>query len=243
MQSSPLNRQPGHSRRTSEQDVVLPSVERDVVDLTSPRRTVNGQPPQVDARPASRDYGALHSPKRKALPSFHDDRGSQFGYETKRPRPVLHYEDDLVPRTGPMEMPRPAYSSTHQPMDSRDRPRAQPPPAVIDLTSSPRRPLTNRDHGHYPPALTHATAGPSGLSYIPVSARRSPMRETRALHYEVHDGEQPRVYMPNSGMYERRTPPAHDYISVRDEYQRRPVHEEDGRYLRSALHYGGLNPQ
>jgi hypothetical protein len=149
----------------------------------------------------------------------------------------------MVPRAGPMEMSRPAHSSSYQPMDSRDLSRARPPQAVIDLTSSPRRPPTNGANGYYPPALAHAAAGSSGLSYMPVSAGRSPMRETRDLHYEVHSGEQSRAYVSNSGMYERRAPPAHDYIPVRDEYQRRPVHEKDGRYLRSGLHYGGPDLQ
>jgi hypothetical protein len=235
LQSSSLNRQSGHSRRTSEQDVVLPSIEKESVDFPSPRRIIDGQPQQRDARPISRDLAALHSPKRKPLHSFPEDGGDHYGYHPKRPRPV-YYEDGLAPRPRPIEVSRPALSSGFQPIDHQSRPRAQPPHAVIDLTSSPRRPPASGDGGQYP-SHARAAAGPSGISYIPVSSRGSPVRERRALHHEVRSGEPSRAYMPNSGMYERRAPPVDNYTSMRDEYQRRD-HEEDGRYLRSGVQYG-----
>lgn len=156
----------------------------------------------------------------------------------------MYYEDDLAPRMAPKQMLRPVYSGSHHPpTDARTQSRAQPPLQVIDLTSSPRRPPSNGDSGYYVSAHSHAAVGSSGLSNVPVSSRRSPVREANGTQYEVQPGEPPRAYMPNSGVYERRAPPARDYIPVRDDYQRRPIEGEDARYLRSGFHYRGPNLQ
>jgi hypothetical protein len=216
---------------------VLPSVERETVDLTSPRRTVNGQPLDYGLRPVSGGYADMQSPKRKGLPSFPEDDEAFSRHAIKRPRPVYH-ENEWDHSVEPMKLSRPAREGDYH-MEPRARHPQQP---VIDLTYSPRRQPTNGDVGYYASAHTHASAGPSNLSYIPVPSRRSPMREVRATRYEVHTGERPRV-VPNSGMYERRAPPVNDYIPVADGRHQRPVHEEGVRYLRSGQPYGGQHFQ
>jgi hypothetical protein len=218
--------------------VVLPSVERETVDLTSPRRVVNGHHTQSDAYPPSKGYDAPHSPKRKAFVSFPDGRDEYIGQDPKRPRP-MYYEDGLSSRAGHMQVPRPVLSNSHQPMDTRGQPRAQAQQTYIDLTSSPRRPPIHGDSGYSAPMYAHTAAGSSGLSYVPVASRRSPVREVRGALYEAHSGEPPRAYIPNSGMYERRAAPVRDYIPLRDDQHRRPVQGEGSRYLGSGLHYGG----
>jgi hypothetical protein len=182
----------------------------------------------------------LQSPKRKAFHSFADDRDSFAGQDLKRPRST-YYEDDLVPRVGHMQVSRPIHSNSHQPMDVHSRNRVQPQQEYIDLTSSPRRPPTNGDNRYHVPAHVHAVAGSSGLSYVPITSRRSPVREVRGALSEAHSGEPSRAYMTNSGIYERRAPPVRDYFPVRDEQHRRPIDGAGAQYLRSGLQYGGPN--
>lgn len=234
--SSSLDRKPAHSRRTSEQDIVLPSVEREMIDLTSPRRTVNAAP-QSDSRPASRGYVTVQSPKRKTLPSFADGREQALQPELKRARPVF-YEVDFQHRAGTARMSRPAHESDYQSFPTRSRPGPSSQQAVIDLTS-PRQAPSNGHHGHYASSQGRMVAESSGFSYISVQSRRSPVYEGRAPHYEVHPGEQPRTYMSSSGMYERRAPPAHDYRPVQDAGYQAPVYEDGVRYPRSGQPYGG----
>jgi hypothetical protein len=212
-----------------------------MIDLNSPRRTVN-VPPQPDSRPASSGYVAVQSPKRKVLPSYAEDREFPLRPNLKRPRP-LYYEDDLDHHAGPQGMPRLAQDSDYQSLHSRSRPRPPPPlpppHAVIDLTYSPRQAPVNGGYDYYVPGSGRAIAEPSGFSYISVPPRQSPARDTRASYYEAHPGEQPRVQKSNSGTFERRAPPVHDYIPVQDAHYQRPVREEGVRYLRSGVPYGG----
>jgi hypothetical protein len=217
--------------------VVLPSVEPEAVDLTSPRHIANGHFAHPVAPPPPRGYDLLHSPKRKAIVSFPDGRDNYLGQDPKLPR-SLYYADELPSRVGHMHMSRPPASNTHQPMDVRTLPRADPQRAYIDLTSSPRQPPPNRDNGYRQPVYAHAAARPGGLSYVPAASRRSPVREVRHAPYEVHSGEAPRAYRPNSGVYERRAPPVRDFIPMQNDQHRRLV-DDGGRYLGSGLHYGG----
>jgi hypothetical protein len=216
--------------------VVLPSVEPEAIDLTSPRRVANGRFAHHVAPPPHRGYDLLHSPKRKAIESLPDGRDNYLGQDPKRPR-SSYYENELPSRIGQMHMSRPPASNTHQPMDARTLPRADPHQTYIDLTSSPRQPPPNRDNGYRLPAYAPAAAGPSGISYVPPS-RRSPGHEVRGAPYDVQSGERPRAYTSNSGMYERCAPPVRDYVPMQNDQYRRPVND-GGRYLRSSLHYGG----
>lgn len=228
-----------HSRRASEQDVVLPSVERESIDLTSPRRNTNSQHSYPDSRPVSGSYATLQSPKRRSFPSSSDDRDSHFGSGYKRPRPAYH-EQDLAPRAGPAHLSRPPQENSHHPTDLRSRPRAQPSQEYIDLTSSPRRPVTNGENRYHVPPHAPAGSGSSDISHVPVPSYRAPVREER-VQYQVHSGEPPRAYMSSSGVYEGRAPPVRDYIPYRDEQHQRPVEGNGAGYIRSGLHYGNPN--
>ncbi|KAH7069045.1 hypothetical protein BKA63DRAFT_100176 [Paraphoma chrysanthemicola] len=231
-QVSTTDRPSAHSRRPSEQDIVLPSVERDTVDLTSPRRPLTRQSSPHDPHLRSNVQAGMASPKRKAYPPHPESRGQYVSQEAKRPRPV-YYESETAPPAS--QMPRIVNASYLQPREAY-RPMAHPPQPVIDLTSSPHRPVYRENRSHLP-AYPRAVAESSGLSYVPVLPRRSPPRDARGPPpYEVYHGEPPRPYMPNSGMYERHAPPVRDHLSVRDE-PRRVV--EGDRDFRRVLHYGG----
>lgn len=219
--------------------MVLPSVERETIDLTSPRHSIHGQPSQSATRPVSHGYASVPPPKRRLNQLADAPRLDSYGHQSKRLRP-MYQEDTLALRAGPMQGSKPAHPSSFQPVDYHHQPRAQPPQPVIDLTSSPRRPPDNGD-GMFYSSQARAAPGPSGLPYVPFPSQGTSVRDPRSLQYEVHAGGQPRGHMPNSGMYQRTAPPVHDYIPAPDEHQRRPVYEEGSRYLTSGLHYGGPN--
>lgn len=212
---------PVHSRRPSDQDIVLPSVEPEAVGLPSPRRPMPGGHSIDDHRPLTRGYVASQAPKRKSFPSYPDARNERIE-GSKRLRPA-HYEDDLAARNG-----------LTQPL--RDQFRGQP-REFIDLTSSPHRPPP--PGGSYPSSpYSREVPGPRQLAYVSTASRRSPVHVGRGAQHEVH-GEPSRGYMPSSGMYERRAPPARDYVPVRNEQHPHAMEGDRGRHIRSALHYGG----
>jgi len=186
----------------------------------------------------------MQSPKRKPLPSFADSREIPFRPNLKRPRP-LYYEDEVDHRAGHAGVSRLAHESDYQSLHTRSQPMAPPPPpqAVIDLTYSPCRAPVNGDAGYYAHGPGRALAEPNGFSYISVPPRLSPVHDARVLHYEAHPGEQARPYMSNSGMFERRAPPVHDYISVQDARYQRLAYEEGVRNLRSGMPYAALDLQ
>jgi hypothetical protein len=175
---------------------------------------------------------AMDSPKRKGFSSFLEDGGRHVNQVAERPRPV-YYGNEVAPHPPSDQSTRIVDANRLQPLEAR-RPVAQPPQPVIDLTSSPRRPIY-RENGYHLPAYSDAAAESNGLSNVPVSSRRSLPREARRVTYEVHPGESPRDYVPSSGMYERRTQPVHEYHPVREE--QRLIAED--RHIRNALHYGG----
>jgi hypothetical protein len=116
----------------------------------------------------------------------------------------VYYKEEEPPRVQPPPHTVAARTSHYPPMKLVDRPRAQAPPDVIDLTSSPRRLPPDADRRQYAPLHTYPV-GPSGHAYVSVASRHSPPRERRGTHYEVFAAsEPPRAYIPNSGMYERR---------------------------------------
>jgi hypothetical protein len=203
------------------------------VDLASPLRPHTRQSSYLDPRPMPSAHVAMASPKRKGFSSFPEDGGRHVNQEAKRPRPV-YYGNEVAPHPPSDQLMRVVDASRLQPLEAR-RPVAQPPQPVIDLTSSPRRPIY-RENGYHLPAYSDAAAESNGLSYVPVSSRRSAPREARRATYEVHPGESPRDYMPSSGMYERRAQPVRDYLPVREEQQRLI---DDDRHIRNPLHYGG----
>lgn len=180
----------------------------------------------------------MQSPKRKALPSFPNSGEIYSEQSTKRLRPV--YRDDEI-RTRPVTYqvdPRPP--PPYQAVDTRVRPGAQPPQQVIDLTSSPYRPPLSGDRSQHVPVRSYSAANPqSGHEYVSVPLRQSPIREGRVAYYEVPANEQPYTHRPVPGLYERRVPPAREYVPLRDERQRLRVEGEGSRYLRSGVKYVG----
>jgi hypothetical protein len=175
--------------------------------------------------------------KRKSFPYPSYDRDYHPESEHKRSRPI-YYNEDLPPYAGPSYASRPAPAGHGYHEELRDLPRAQPPQEFVDLTSSPRRHVTNGDSRYHVPARAHAVSDFSGLPYVPVPSHRAPQREVRG-HNEVHSGEPSHVYIPDGGVYERPVPPVRDYIPVRYDQHQQPVDGNDTRRLRSSLHYGG----
>jgi hypothetical protein len=207
---------------------VLPSVECETVDLTSPpRRAAAPQRPAQDLNALSRPYDDAQSPKRKAFPSVADDLGSYTGEYTKRLRPVYHEEihDRSYEGGGPS-----AFHPT-QTMSPRSRLIAPPSQQVIDLTASPHRPPTSGGNGYYVPARSLAET--SGHAYA------TTVSDVRGGYYEVPAGEPSHAYIPDTRLYERRALQARDYIPLREARQPLRVEVESARYLRSGVKYGG----
>ena len=228
-------RRPVHSRRPSEQDVVLPSVEREQVDLTSPRRHPTDQYLHSEPRPVG-DYTTM-PPKRRSFPYVPDDR-DYTGPDHKRVRPTC-FDEGMAHRAehAHLSRPPPPPPSNHQSMESRTRPRAQPPQEYIDLTSSPHRPVTNGEHRYNVPH-TIADSDSRRMSYVPVPTHQVPVRDERN-QYQMHPGEPPRAFNTGSGVFAGRAPPVRDYVPLRAEQHHRPVDGTGVRYARSGLHYGG----
>ncbi|KAH9882006.1 hypothetical protein J1614_001177 [Plenodomus biglobosus] len=224
---SSSDRPPAHSRRPSEQDVVLPSVEREIVDLTS---VDDGQRP-------SRGYDHLsghtpvQSPKRKAYTPLSSDRPAPPPEQgSKRVRPVSSEERfyRYAHQDGPPHM------LPHPPLD----PRRAPPPQVVNVGNPYRLPP---DRGHYMPAYSYQPAPEQDdRSYVPASARPPPPRETRGAHYGAPVEALSYAYVSEPRMYERRASlPAHDFVPLRDDRRRCHLDEESAQYLRSRVKYGG----
>jgi hypothetical protein len=229
---SSFNRAPAPPRRASEQDVVLPSVERETIDLTSsPRHIAHGHASHHDPRPITSGYAADQPQKRKSFPAFQDDREIRVGQDPKRLRPVYQEDRPVLP-TGPSHTSYPAHPGSYQPMESHRRLMAPPAQEYIDLTQSPRRAPYNGDNGY------HMTARPRAApaSLIHMTSRRSPPRDVGGSKFEVHAVEPHRGYVPYSGQPDGRTPAGRDYNPVRADQHRPPVDGLSPRYLRNDLH-------
>ncbi|RMZ72720.1 Coiled-coil domain-containing 25 [Pyrenophora seminiperda CCB06] len=176
---SSFDRSSAIARHPSDQDVALPSVEREIIDLTSPRRiAVHQQPVQSHDAP-TRSYDEM--PAHKRMVSFFpvgDERSYSESY-TKRTKPVYREE---------------AYSHTHQ-NGTFEFPSNPPPQHAIDLTASPNgrgrllslRSIAAADsRGHY-----GVPAGEPSRSYMPDNR----LYERRALpahdYIPFQDGQQP----------------------------------------------------
>jgi hypothetical protein len=204
-------------RHPSEQDVVLPSVERETVDLHSPRRGPHGQP-VTPVHPASREQTAMQAPKRLEAGHFRPNWP-----ELERTRSSYHQNDSGL-HAGALQSVHPLQA------DKQDQFRAKPPHEYIDLTSSPRRPPPIGGNGYHAPVHSHAAPASSGRSYVPTA----PPSPVLLQYYDPA----PHGYVPRGGIHERRGSPARDYIPLREEH-RRPVERGLSRYQGSALPYGG----
>ncbi|KAH6882790.1 hypothetical protein BKA58DRAFT_373930 [Alternaria rosae] len=233
---SAFDRPLARPRRPSDQDVVLPSVEPETVDLTSPQHIATSQQPAWNHNAnQNRPYNELQSPKRKALPSFADDRQSQAEQHAKRLRPV--YREEARPRTYGDNQ---AGYHMSQRMAPDYGPRAPPPrEQVIDLTTSPYKPPSSGGRGYDVSARPLAPADPRGYAYASGPSHRMHVHEVRGAQYDVHPVDPSRAYVPDNRMYERRLQPNHDYIPLREDEQPRRLEDESVRYLRSGVRYGG----
>ncbi|KAL7778560.1 hypothetical protein CFE70_008061 [Pyrenophora teres f. teres 0-1] len=206
-----FDRSSAPARRPSDQDVALPSVERETIDLTSPRRIpAYQQPIQIHEAP-TRSYDNVHAYKRK-VPSFpvNDERSHP---EWLIKRPMLVHREEAYSRT--CKNGAPEFHSNQQ-TGYYSASRGAPPEPVIDLTSSP----DGRDRR--PPRRSVVPTGPRGYAYYP----------------EVPVGEPLRSYMPDTRVYERRAPPAHDN-PFQDGRQPFSASQDDVRYTRNGSRYGG----
>ncbi|EDU42049.1 conserved hypothetical protein [Pyrenophora tritici-repentis Pt-1C-BFP] len=208
---SSFDRSSAPARRPSDQDVALPSVERETIDLTSPRRIPAYQQPVQNHEAPTRSYDDVHAYKRK-VPSFTVD-DERLHPERLIKRPMLVHREEAYTRTHKNGVPE---FHPNQQTGYYSAPRGAPPEPVIDLTSSP----DGRDRP--PPRRSAVPAGLRGYAY----------------HPEVPAGEPSRSYMSDTRLYERRAPPAHDN-PFQDGRQPFPAPRDDVRYTRNGSRYGG----
>lgn len=235
LRSSTFDRPGAHSRRTSEQEVVLPSVEREAFDLTSPHRGREGQWPLQGTTHLSRGHMDVQFPQRKFFPSSSENKEARVEHNDKRMRPVYR-DNDIAPQAYQVGPP---HHSSYLPMDPRMSMRPQPPRQVVDLTSSPYRPSTGVNKDQYVSVRPHVASEPHGHAYISVPSSRSPLRETRGAYFDTQTAAAPHTHIPNQRMYERRAPPAHDIDRPRDVRSSFHVGQAEARTLRSGVRYGG----
>lgn len=228
MRRSSLERPSAHSRHPSEQEVVLPSVEREQVDLTSPRRADETQQRLPGHNRSSGGHAQTHSPRRRVFQPLHESKPISAEQSHKRMRPVhgspepnrYTHQDGVSPRI------------SHHTVDLSREP---PPPQFVDLTTSPYRPLANRvhvsDHMH--------GFEQNGHLYVPASARPPPPREASNAYYRLPANATPHAYMPEARVYPSQAPPP-GHAFPRRHVQHPPYTEDErARYLRSGVKYGG----
>jgi hypothetical protein len=227
---------PVPTRRPSEQDLVIPSIEREAEPIASPRHVTAPQHHRKDSSPFHVGYSDAsrvdaQAPKRKELhPSIQNGEERRYKEAPQRLRPAYTGDETLS-----MSRPPPLAMSPHihRYEDVQSRLRMQPPQyEMVDLTlSSPVRPLhsTSRN-GHVVPVHSYTTARSDNHLYAPVPSHKSyyevPRMDSSRFEQSIH----PR-------MNERHYPP-HEYVAVRNE----PLHpqiEVGGRATRNRLVHGG----
>jgi hypothetical protein len=196
---------PPPSRHVSDHETILPSVERETVDLISPPRTASNQRANPDQHNMPREYDNVQSFKRRAYPPAPQSMDHPYGQSAKRTKPSL--DEQEVHSSQPMNQ-RNMHRHTQEylPMEPRTRHRAHPLQGTIDLTTSPRRPPIGAAGNMY-------TAS-QGYSAYP--AERQYHTAVRNDHHDRPAGASSHSYIPeHNGMYERRPPPAHEYVPLR----------------------------
>ncbi|KAL6710227.1 hypothetical protein ACN47E_009173 [Coniothyrium glycines] len=218
---------PTHSRRASEQEVVLPSVERETVDLTSPRPVANGHSPM---QMPPRNFADIHSPKRKALPFSMDDGDIRPHENVKRVRPA-YYEN---------ERSRQIHHCVEGTVSNELRGQAlsQPPQPVIDLASSPYRFPPSGARDGYEPAQSYRQIEPPRHPYVPVPPHPPPRLEANGAQYAERGDilDHGFAYEPRAS--ERRTYAPRDFIPLGNEGLRPYNGGESARHLRGGVKYG-----
>lgn len=233
---------PPLSRRTSDQDLVIPSVERETVDLTSSQRVTDGQ--RQFPVSSSHESGQVHvqPAKRKSFPSGPHSRAEYTEQSAKRSKPVNH-ENEAPRHHDYSDAGAPSQKRVYQAMDVHNRTRGPPFQEVIDLTSSPQRPVMNDDRGPYASFRNYAAAEPSNHSYVTMPSHHLPWHDGRGVHYDATAREAPRAYMyENDRPYERRLPrqeymPMPMPMPMREEQRRVHMQDEGVRYPRHEFRY------
>ncbi|KAJ4990313.1 hypothetical protein SVAN01_04195 [Stagonosporopsis vannaccii] len=205
------NRPPPPTTRISEQETILPSVERETVDLVSPPRCAKERRPVSDRNDMQREYSDTQLSKRKAQAV---QQPINRHHEVLAPRRQSSlYEQHARPGFEPNQTAMYSHVREYRPTETRSRHKAHLSQETIDLTSSSRRPpfcnagtLSTASQGYPAPAA-------SSYAYAPEKPRRSPMR----IDYHGHPaGSRPDAYVSDQDMlYQRRAPPAHEYVPLR----------------------------
>ena len=134
-----------------------------------------------------------------------------YSQPDKGRKPSL-YEYETYPKPGPPQVVEHPQMREYHTAATRSRHKANPSQETVDLTSSPRQSAYTRAPDPYVTIQSYP-ARPSNYAYAPEVTRRSPMR------FDYHDqpvGSRPHDYIPETDrMYQRRPPPAHDYIPLR----------------------------
>jgi hypothetical protein len=196
---------PPPSRRTSDHETVLPSVERETVDLISPPRTASNQRPHPDQYDMPREYDNVQSFKRRAYPPAPHPLDDPYGPSAKRRKSSLH-EQEMYPNQPAKQRTMHPHTQEYLPMEPHSRHRAHPSQETIDLTTSPRRPPIGAAGDLY-------TAPQGYPAYITDRQYHAGVRHD---HHERPAGARSHAYIPeHDRMYERRPPPAHEYIPLR----------------------------
>lgn len=201
---------PPPSRRVSDHEVVLPSVEPETVDLVSPPRITREQHPVHGRSGVHSEHSDVRPFKRKhPVPQPSDKYLEQFG---KRSRPSLHGQElymDPTTRQGAMH----PQGQDHQRMELRPRHKANPSQEMIDLTSSSRQPPFGAADNFISPGQSYALNVADTHAYMLEATRRSTVRND---YYDQSAGARPHGYMPeHHRMCQRRPPPAHEYVPLR----------------------------
>ena len=206
---------PPHSRHNSDQDVIIPSVESEAVSTASPRHVGSTQ----SQFRVPEGYAQMQSPKRKSFPGFQNGRDVCPEQDVRRVKPV--YLSDEVPQRSYAHQ-----SDSSQSMDIRGRPRMPSPPPVIDLTTSPYRGPTGNARGHFVPVRSFPAFEARDRIYVSQPSHHLPLRDVRGAYYEPPAAEPSHGYISDHRSYERRAPPAREYVPPRYEGQR--PHFEEG---------------
>lgn len=201
---------PPPPRRVPDHETVLPSVEHETVDLVSPPRTINERHPVSDRNDMQREYNDMQS-KRTAHPSFSQPINRHQEDLAQRRKQSLN-EQHARPGYEPNKTAAYSHAREHIPMGTRSRHKAHPSQETIDLTSSPRRPPFGNASTLSTASRGYPAAGSSNYAYAPEVPHRSSVR----IDYHGHPVEaRSNTYVSEQDrMYQRRAPPAHEYVPL-----------------------------
>lgn len=196
---------PPPSRRTSDHETVLPSVERETVDLNASPRTASNHRPDPDQYDMPREFDNAQSSKHMDYPPAPRSYVDPYGPSARRREPALREQE-----TYPSQVTRQSAMHPHRqeylPMEPRSRHRAHPSQETIDLTTSPLRPSIGSANGLY-----------SASQKYPAQflERHNPMSVRNDYRERPAEARSHAYISENDRMYERRRPPAHEYIPLR----------------------------